>query len=117
VGNTPVVTGIVQALAARPERVVAADVRIQPEPQGSDNSASNPTTAYELSFAISRIQQFVEPLSSDLEFSLDEASGMRVVRVIDRSTKELIRQIPSQEALTIAAALDKLQGLLIRQKA
>jgi flagellar protein FlaG len=40
-----------------------------------------------------------------------------VVKVIDRETQDVIRQIPSQEMLDLAQALDKLQGLLIKQKA
>ena len=40
-----------------------------------------------------------------------------MVKVIDRETEDIIRQIPSQEMLDLAKALDKLQGLLIRQKA
>jgi len=40
-----------------------------------------------------------------------------VVRVLDDATKEVIRQIPSEEALEIAKALDKLQGVLLRQEA
>lgn len=37
--------------------------------------------------------------------------------MIDRQTKEVLRQMPSEEALAIAHALDKLQGLMIKQKA
>ena len=40
-----------------------------------------------------------------------------MVKVIDRSTKEVIRQIPSKEMLELAQALERLQGLLIRQQA
>jgi flagellar protein FlaG len=67
--------------------------------------------------AAQRVEKFVQTLSSDLQFSVDEASGSNVVRVVDRSTQEVIRQIPSEEMLAIARALDRIQGLLIRQKA
>lgn len=56
-------------------------------------------------------------MSSDLKFTVDESSGVSVVKVVDRATQELIRQIPSEEMLTIAKALDRLQGLLVRQQA
>ncbi|MFD2272939.1 flagellar protein FlaG [Undibacterium arcticum] len=39
-----------------------------------------------------------------------------MVKVVDQRTQEVIRQMPSPEALEIAKALDKMQGLLIRQK-
>ena len=39
------------------------------------------------------------------------------MKVVDASTDEVIRQIPSEEIISIAKALDKLQGLLVEQKA
>ena len=67
--------------------------------------------------AVKAVQEFVQPMSGNLEFTLDEESGRTVVKITDSSTKELIRQIPSEEMLAIAKALDRLQGLLVRQKA
>lgn len=52
-----------------------------------------------------------------LAFSIDDATEKLVVRITDASTGELIRQLPSEEALAIARSLDKLQGLLLKQEA
>ena len=71
----------------------------------------------DVSQAAQRVEKFVQTMSSDLQFSIDASSGDTVVRVIDRATKEVIRQIPSEEMLVIARALERMQGLLIRQKA
>jgi flagellar protein FlaG len=38
------------------------------------------------------------------------------VQVSDKTTQELVRQIPSEEVLNIARTLEVLQGLLIRQR-
>lgn len=67
--------------------------------------------------ALAKIEKFVAPMASELQFSIDEESGVRVVKVYDRATNEVIRQIPSAEMLEIAKALDRLQGILLRQKA
>jgi len=67
--------------------------------------------------AAARVEKFVDSFASQLQFSVDESSGTRVVTVIDRTTSEVIRQIPSEEMLQIAKALDRLQGLLVRQQA
>lgn len=71
----------------------------------------------ELERAAKTVEKFVEPMTSQLQFSVDEETGTRVVKVIDRSTKEVIRQIPSEEMLQIARSLERLQGLLFRDKA
>lgn len=52
-----------------------------------------------------------------LQFSIDETTAKTVVRVTDASTGELIRQLPSEEALAIARSLDKMKGLLLTQQA
>lgn len=67
--------------------------------------------------AAEKVQQFVSIQASNLRFTVDDESGRTVVKVIDASTDETIRQIPSEEVLAIAKALDRLQGLLIRQTA
>jgi flagellar protein FlaG len=67
--------------------------------------------------AVRNINQTMKALSQNLEFSIDADSKRPVVKVVDQQTKEVIRQMPTVEALEIAKALDRVQGLLIRQKA
>lgn len=71
----------------------------------------------QLEAAVKAVQEFTQPMANSLEFSLDDESGRTIVKVVDTSTDEVIRQIPSEEMLEIARALDRLQGLLVRQKA
>lgn len=71
----------------------------------------------ELKSAVEKVQAFVSATTSDVNFSIDKESGSTVVKVIDRSTKEVIRQIPSKEMLEMAQALDRLQGLLVKNQA
>ena len=55
--------------------------------------------------------------ASMVEFSLDADSGRVVVKIIDSATQEVVRQIPMEEMLALAKALDKFQGLLLQTKA
>jgi flagellar protein FlaG len=52
-----------------------------------------------------------------VQFSSDAESGRVVVRVVNPETGELVRQIPSEDALSLARALGKLQGVFLQQKA
>ena len=71
----------------------------------------------ELQASTKKVQEFVNSAVNDIEFSIDEDSGQTVVKIVDRATKNVIRQMPSEEMLELAEALDKLQGLFIKQKA
>jgi flagellar protein FlaG len=54
---------------------------------------------------------------SSLEFSVDTDTNKIVVKVVDNETRELVRQIPMEEMLALAKAMNQLQGLLLRTKA
>jgi flagellar protein FlaG len=84
-----------------------------------DPSASQGRQGGSLSLeqAVDRLKQFVSPTDADINFAIDGTSGVAVVKIVDRSTKDVIRQIPSEEAISLAMALDKLQGLFVREKA
>lgn len=67
--------------------------------------------------AVQQIEQFTQTLSQNLKFSIDEETGKTVIKVVDTQTQEVIRQIPSEEAIKIAGALGKIQGLLFNDQA
>jgi len=67
--------------------------------------------------AVDEVRKAITPVAQDLLFSIDNDTGRTVVKVVDSSTDEVIRQIPSEEVLAISKALDKLQGVLIKQDA
>ena len=67
--------------------------------------------------AVKHLSDFVSQANSEISFSIDQASGESVVKIMDTQTNEVIRQMPSEEAIQIAHALDKLQGLFVKDKA
>ena len=61
--------------------------------------------------AIERLKQSIKPsLANSLEFEIDQSTGKTLVKILDRETRALVRQIPSEEILTIAHGLDRLRG-------
>jgi len=67
--------------------------------------------------AVAQLNQHVQTMTNDLRFTVDADTGMRVVKVVDVKTNDVICQYPSEVVIGIAKALDTLQGMLIRQKA
>jgi flagellar protein FlaG len=67
--------------------------------------------------AVEAVQKAVMPVARDLQFSIDKETGKTIISVVDAATKEVIRQIPGEEILAIARAIDRMQGLLINRKA
>jgi flagellar protein FlaG len=78
---------------------------------------ASPPRREDVESAVSKVQNFLQTTAKDLQFSIDDQSGSTIVKVIDSKTKEVIKQFPSEEMLQLSHALDKLQGLLIKQTA
>ncbi|MDR0207806.1 MAG: flagellar protein FlaG [Pseudomonas putida] len=66
--------------------------------------------------AVAEIEKFLNETRRNLEFSTDEESGKIVVKVIASDSGELIRQIPSEEALRIAHSLSDVKSVLFDAK-
>lgn len=70
----------------------------------------------DLQQALKEVQKAINGVANDLRFSIDEDTGRTLIKIVDRETDEVIKQIPSEELLRIAKALDKFQGLLVKQE-
>ncbi len=65
--------------------------------------------------AARQLNNFMKIVSVGLHFTVDADTKQTVVKVINKETGEVIRQIPSEEALRLSKAMDTLQGLIIQQ--
>lgn len=74
-------------------------------------------TATQLHEAVGQANTSLQQVASSLQFEIDPDTKTTVVRLIDTSDNKVLRQVPSPEILAIAKAIDKMQGLLIKQVA
>jgi flagellar protein FlaG len=105
-----------QAQAAPPRTAEAT------EPVKADKTVKAPAlhtqaTPEQMKQVSDMLNKEISRVSQSLRFSVDQQTGKTVIKVLDSSTDEVIRQIPSEEALNISQALDRLQGLLLKGKA
>jgi flagellar protein FlaG len=66
---------------------------------------------------VKQLNDYAQTIQREVQFSIDKASGMTVVKVIDSKTKDLIRQIPSEEILALDRRLAQGDGLVFSAKA
>lgn len=81
--------------------------------QGEQQAAS----AEEVAGAVSVIREFVQSVKRNLDFHLDDSSGRVVVSVTDSESGDVVRQIPSEDALKLAESLEEVRSLLFRAEA
>jgi flagellar protein FlaG len=78
---------------------------------------TEPLARESLDSAVASISSFVQNVQRNLSFSVDDSSGQVVVKVTDRGSGEVIRQLPSEEALRLAEQLESLRSLMFETRA
>ncbi|GEK74422.1 MULTISPECIES: flagellar protein FlaG [Halomonas] len=76
-----------------------------------ETAATGSVNQGELVAPVQRINEVMRPYG--VEFELSETTSRVVTRLVDRDTRELIRQIPAEEVMRVAEHLEELQGRLI----
>lgn len=113
--DRPAVTPRAPASQGTPSDVKTAKAVANPSEQLQ--AAQEQALSKDVESAVKKANHAVQASARDLEFTVDNASGQTVVKVIDRQTNEVIRQIPSDEMLAIAESIEQLRGLLVKQQA
>lgn len=67
--------------------------------------------------AVSDMQNFVQSVQRDINFNVDDSSGRVVINVTEATSGEVIRQIPSEDALRLSESLSEIRSLLFKAEA
>jgi flagellar protein FlaG len=68
-----------------------------------------------LSDTVSDLNELVQNMRRELQFSLEKESGELVVKVIDTETDEVVRQIPPEEVIELRRRLSDAAGAIFRE--
>ena len=75
--------------------------------QTEERSATRVATHEQVKAAVEQIESYLKASRRELQFQVDEDSGDVVVQVRDAATGEVIRQIPGEDAVRMARALQE----------
>ncbi|MEO0318139.1 MAG: Flagellar protein [Pseudomonadota bacterium] len=113
ISPTPAVVDTAMAVPATavPRTAMAAGAA---RPAAEAAPAVDPNALREL---VDKLNQTIGTTGQQVQFSIDHDTHQTVLRVTDAESGAVLRQIPGDEALSMARILDRMQGILIRQKA
>lgn len=74
------------------------------------------TTPEVIEKIVEDLKKKLSMLNTQLEIQIDKDTDIVVVKVIDRETNKVIRQIPPEYVLKIAKYLDEIAGILYNEK-
>lgn len=109
--------GLPQGVQASPASKVERTARATEEtasPRAVEEAAEDDEG---LKDVVSNLNQLVRDLHRELKFSVDDDSGETIVKVIDKETDEVLRQIPSAEVLRLRKRLEEAAGVIFHDSA
>ncbi len=98
------------------EQLKSASNETDQSAKGKSDSTEIPTreTAQQ---ATEKLKKALEEIQHNrLEFSIHEETGRTVIKVIDQQTGKVIKQLPPEELLDLAAKLEEMSGVLFDKK-
>lgn len=85
--------------------------------EGNEPVTSRKPSHDDVAQAVQAINDHILETHRELQFSVDQKSGQMVVKVVDTETKDVIRQIPSEEVLALARNVQQDKGFVIEARA
>ncbi len=114
----PAVVDTATAAPAAASQRAAPAVDAAPAAAVQPNSGHAPANdVHALRELVDKLSQTIGTTGQQVQFSIDDDTHQTILRVTDAESGALLRQIPGDEALSMARILDRMQGILIRQKA
>lgn len=117
-----VAPGLVPAspVARPPPQTPASGLGASPAPVTAEvglESPGSPASAAELDQAVTELNHYVAGSRTDLQFRVDDEVGRLVVSIVDSQSGQVLRQMPSEDALRIARYLENGEVHLLHKQA
>ena len=95
---------------------VSTSARVPAQPRASTHEFSQ-DVKQAAEKAMLDIEHFISSQQRSLRVSKDTASGHMVVQIVDPSSGEVIRTLPSEELLRLARTFEMLGNVMVNQRA
>jgi len=113
----PAVSSQQQPVAAQTDQAVNAVGQSQNGSQQADVTQKQTVDQQTLQTAVSQLNDAAQQFDTQVQFSIDPDTGSRVIKIVDTQNNEVIRQIPSEDAVRLSKAIGDFKGLLVKDSA
>ena len=111
----PMVQAAVKPVA-KAEAVVKPEAKPVPDLHSADIDRNPGFSTDEIKVKITELNQILADRNQNVAFSTDAGTGHKVVTVSNLTTGELIRQMPSVDALKAMNNIDHMMGLIFSER-
>jgi flagellar protein FlaG len=89
---------------------------VSPMEEKSRNPDIDPREKEDVNEAIEKLKHAGEIFNRRLDFRVDEETNRVVVKVVDTTTDKVIKEIPSEQLLQLAAKIQEMIGILVDEE-
>lgn len=100
--------------AALAEKTVKMDVKESKDQQGSNQEAKNQVNAEKVKKAVEQINK--KTVSSEAIFGIHEGTNRVMIKIVDKDTKEVLKEFPPEKTLDMIVKAWELAGILVDEK-
>ena len=109
------------------ERISPSERILQGTAQSEGNQSAAPTSvpapvvarevgAVRTEALVKELNNALEKVEGDYSVSVDNDTGMVVVRITDTETGDIVKQVPPQQVLDVSMSVEKIIGLLVNDQ-
>ncbi len=93
------------------------DKQLQSSVSSSSENRNDASEADDIQKVVSEIQDSVNQIDPQVQFSVEQDLNRVVVKVVERDSGELIRQFPPEEVLRVQRFFEEQSGILLEEQA
>jgi flagellar protein FlaG len=90
--------------------------QIQPQDQQENSIQPEPVTKEKMESVVRGMNEFLTTSNTHLKFEFHNELKEYYVTIVDDSTKEVVKEIPSKKVLDMYAAMTEFVGLMVDKK-
>lgn len=98
-----------QAAVTQSPAAGSAEWQRHADPDNQRHDASSTSARQQLADTLDHVNQRLREYNTNLQFAMDDQYQEMVVRIVDRKTQEVVRQIPSEKALAFAKFFEEME--------
>ncbi len=98
------------------QKTIQGQSRSAPIADNNTKATQNEPERKQVDRVVESLNELANSLQRRIEFSIDDNTGRTVITIVDQESDRVIRQIPPEELMRLAAHLQETQGLIINSE-
>ncbi|MCR5627518.1 MAG: flagellar protein FlaG [Lachnospiraceae bacterium] len=104
--------------ASAPEKIVVAESASNKEENNKNNeeNSSSKSTNEEIKRAVENLNKEMINQNSEAIFGIHDKTNRITIKIVDKTTKEVIKELPPEKTLDMLARVWEMAGILVDEK-